>query len=266
MRLLFDRAIVADAVEEAIRAGVGAKLSFVPDGQFHRERREQRRLDAAPAQTGAYAELAAILRQSKSRGRAVIAVESGIMRRAAEDQIQRNQVAGIEQMINAGRNFAAVAVERLVGIIFAAVDFVVTVRKTAAGQADGEVRVRPQPVDKAEFGIEIHRRDRQPQRQVRAQKIRLVVIVKRVAGERRVALECLVVAELDQVALYGVNLRRRENRGEQRQPEESLPDFFHRHFRNPKPRCRQADLDTPVRVSDYNRGAGLPRKRRIFIE
>ena len=77
-----------------------------------------------------------------------------------------------------------------------------------------EIRVRPQPVDKAEFGIEIHRRHCQPERQVRAQKIRLVMIVKRVTGKRRVALECLIVAELDQVALDRINLRGNEDRGE----------------------------------------------------
>jgi carbamoyl-phosphate synthase large subunit len=129
------------------------------------------------------------------------------MRRAAQNEVQRNQVGGIEQMINARRNFAAAAFKGLAGIVRAAMDFVVAVGKTAARQADGKVRVRPQPVDKAELGIEIHRRHRQPERQVRAQEIRLVVIIKRVAGERRVALECLIVAELDQVALDRVNLR-----------------------------------------------------------
>ena len=59
----------------------------------------------------------------------------------------------------------------------------------------------PRPLTKPRFGIQINRRDRQPQRQVRAQKIRLVVIIKRVAGQRRVTFKRLVVAELDQVAL-----------------------------------------------------------------
>ena len=78
--------------------------------------------------------------------------------------------------------------------------------------------LRPKPVHKAEFGIQIHRRERQPQRQVRAQKIRLVVVIKGVAGKRRVAFHRLVVAELDQVALDGINLRAGKKRGEQRQP------------------------------------------------
>ena len=92
-------------------------------------------------------------------------------------------------MINAGRNFRAVAVKGFAGIIRAAADFVVAVGKPAAGQPEGKIRVRPKAVDEAEFGIQIHRRDRQPQREIGAQKIRLVVVIKGVAGKRRVAFE-----------------------------------------------------------------------------
>ena len=113
------------------------------------------------------------------------------MRRAPQNQIQWNQVAGVEQVINTRGDFPAVALKRLAGIIGAAVDFVVTVRESAAGQTDGEIRVRPQPVDKTKFGIKIHRGERQPQGQVRAQKIRLVVIIKRVAGKGRVTFKGL---------------------------------------------------------------------------
>ena len=110
-------------------------------------------------------------------------------------------------MIDARRNFPAVAFKGLAGIIGAAVDFVVAVGESAARQPDAEVRVRTQPVDKAEFGIQIYRRHRQTQGQIGAQKIRLVVIIIRVAGKRRVALQGLIVADLDQVALDRVNLR-----------------------------------------------------------
>ena len=84
----------------------------------------------------------------------------------------------------------------------------------------------PKTIDEAEFGIQIHRRERQPQRQVRAQKIRLVVVIKGVAGKRRVALHRLVVAELDQVALDGINLRRCGQRHEHRQPQRARPNLF----------------------------------------
>ena len=81
----------------------------------------------------------------------------------------------------------------------------------------------PSPCDEAEFGIQIHRRERQPQRQVRAQKIRLVVVIKSVTGKRRMAFHRLVVTELNQVALDGINLRAGEKRGGQRQPDQCAP-------------------------------------------
>ena len=129
------------------------------------------------------------------------------MRRAAQNEVQRNFVAGIEQMINARGNFPAVAVERFGRQKCAVVNFIVIVPKTAAGQADAQIRVRPQRADEAQFRIQINRRERQPQRQVRPQKIRLVVIIKSVGGQRLVPLKRLVVTELDQVAPHGINLR-----------------------------------------------------------
>ena len=183
----------------------------------------------------------------------IAAVISGIMRRAAQDEVQRNQVAGIEQMIDARGDFPAVAFEGLAGIVCAAMDFIVTVGKAAAGQAEAKIRVRPQTMDKAEFGIQIHRRHGQPQRQVRAQEIRLVMIIKRVAGERRMAFERLIVAELDQVALDRVNLRETKNGGEQHQPEQRAPESFHRRFRNAKPRRQQARIHSPLDTADILR-------------
>ena len=46
-----------------------------------------------------------------------------------------------------------------------------------------------------------------------AEKVRLIVIVKGVGGERRLAFDGLIVAELDQLALDGVNLRQRRRTG-----------------------------------------------------
>ena len=182
---------------ETVGARVGAEFTLIPRGQFHRQRREQRRLDAAPAQACAHAEFAVVGRQLKCGGGVVVALEHGIMRRAAHNQVQRNFVGGIEQMIDARRDFAATT-------------------KSAAREAKGEIRVGSETMDEAEFGIQIHRRERQPQREVRAQEIRPVVVIKSVAGKRRVSLHRLVVAELDQVALDGVNLRRREHWEQQR--------------------------------------------------
>ncbi len=54
-----------------VGARIGAEFALIPRGQFHRQRREQRRLDAAPAQAGAHAEFAVVGRQLK-RGRGVV--------------------------------------------------------------------------------------------------------------------------------------------------------------------------------------------------
>ena len=67
----------------------------------------------------------------------------------------------------------------------------------------------------------------QSERQVRAQKIRLVVIIKRVAGKRRVAFERLIVAQLNQVAAVGIDLGRGNKRDEQRQPQNQLAHLRH---------------------------------------
>jgi hypothetical protein len=163
------------------------------------------------------------------------------MDRAAQKKIQRNQSARIEQMINARGNFPAVAVEGFARKKRAGANFIVAVAKTAAGDADAQVRVRTECADEAEFGVHINRRDRQPQRQVCAQKIRLVVIIKSIGRQRLVALEGLVVTELDEIALDRINLRGRKNRGEQRQPQQCESDSFHHQFPNAKWRGTQAD-------------------------
>src|SRR5579859_2146752 len=121
-------------------------------------------------------------------------------------------------MINAGRDFRTVAVKRFAGIKRAAADFVIAVGKTAAGQAEAKIGIRPQAVDKTQFGIEVHRCERQSQGEVGAQKIRLVVIIKGVTGKRRMAFERLIIAELNQVALDRVNLGKNETRGKQGYP------------------------------------------------
>ncbi len=101
-------------------------------------------------------------------------------------------------------------------------DFIVAVGKTAARQSEAEICVRAEAVDEAKFGIHIDRRDGQPQREVRAEKIRLVVIIKGVARQRHVTLKRLVVTELDQIAPGRINLRGSEERNEQPEAQQPL--------------------------------------------
>ena len=162
------------------------------------------------------------------------------MRRAAQDKVQRYPVLRIEPMINARGNFPAVAVERFAFNPFPAANLVVAVRETAARRADGKIRVWPQPVDEAEFGIQINRRERHAQREVRPQKIRLVVVIKRVARQRRAAFERLVVADLNQVAFDGINLRRGDGRQQQNQPRNFADASRHRECHKAIPPWPQA--------------------------
>src|SRR5579862_6648331 len=99
------------------------------------------------------------------------------------------------------------------GVILAAADFIIVVAKPTASQAEGEIGFGPEAMDETEFGIQIHGRDRQPQREIGAQKIRLVMIIKGVTGERRVAFEGLIVTELNQVTLDRVNLGENQTGG-----------------------------------------------------
>ena len=149
------------------------------------------------------------------------------MRRAAQHIAQGNHLVGIEPVIDAGRKFSAVAVERLCFVIFPGVNLVVAVRKTAARCAEREIRVLAQPMHKAELRVQIHRRQRQPPGEVRAEKIRLVVIIIRVAGYWRLSFDRLVVTHLDEIAFHRVDLRHRHHRQEPHQPKDCAQTFPH---------------------------------------
>ena len=123
--------------------------------------------------------------------------------------------AGAANQTGAGGNFRAVAFKRFALIKRAAVNFIVAIGITAPGQANRKIGIRPETIDEAEIGIQINRRDGQSQREVRAQEIRLVVVIKRVARQRRMAFKSLVVAELHEVARGRINLRGSEPRDEQ---------------------------------------------------
>ena len=125
-------------------------------------------------------------------------------------------------MINARGHAAAVAREGFARQITPAAYFAKTLREAAARQAETHVRVRPERVRDAQFGIEIHRRDRHAQREIRLHEARLVVIKKRVARRRAAALDVFVVAQLQQAPRLRIDLgagRGREREQEQKNRE-----------------------------------------------
>ena len=105
--------------------------------------------------------------------------------------------------------------EGLLAQIFSLADFPVTVGKPAAGQADGQVRVRAQDMTDAQLGVHVNRRDGQSQSQIGLDEPRLVVIVKRVTGERAASLQRLIVTELEEPPFFRVELRARRPRSAQ---------------------------------------------------
>src|SRR5258708_34833226 len=100
-------------------------------------------------------------------------------------------------MINARGNFRAVAVERFAWQTWAGADCIVAVANAAARQTNSQIRVRPQCVDETEFRIQINRRECETQREIRAQKIRLIVVEKCIGRQWRMAFKSLIIAELD---------------------------------------------------------------------
>ena len=117
-------------------------------------------------------------------------------------------------MVGADGDLASIAVEGLARDEFPPTNLVVAVGKTAAREADSQVRMPAQRPAQAEFRVEVSGRDRQSQRQVRPEKIRDVAIIKRIGGERRVSLKRCVVADLNQFSRNGIDLAQRDKRDE----------------------------------------------------
>src|ERR1700743_460927 len=97
-------------------------------------------------------------------------------------------------------------------MINALADFRIAIRKSSSGDAHAEVRILAQEMAEPDLGIQISRRDRQPQRDVGVQKIRLVPKIKRVARQRSMAFKGGVVTKLDQFPWKRIHLRIREGR------------------------------------------------------
>src|SRR5271156_750969 len=108
MRLIFEPVGI---IGEAISVGMGAQMALIPDRQLHGQGGKKRRFDPAKTQAGAHAEIAMVGWQLETRRRGVIMSVKSIMPRAAQKEVQRDFVAGIDQVIQARGKFGAAAVE-----------------------------------------------------------------------------------------------------------------------------------------------------------
>src|ERR1051325_2344287 len=128
-------------------------------------------------------------------------------------------------MINAERSLAAVAVERLAGQVLAALDLIITIRITPAGDADAQVSVLAQSVRDTQFRIQIGWSDCQTQRQIRTMEIvGFIQVIKGIRRQRGMSHQGGVIAELEQFTPDGINLpEHRATAEETSQPEQQGP-------------------------------------------
>ncbi len=91
-------------------------------------------------------------------------------------------------------------------IVLALADFVVAVGKAPATDTEAEIRVRREHTVNAEFPIQIDRRDGQAQGKIRGSKAGPVQVVISISTQGRMALDRLLVARLDQVPPYWIDL------------------------------------------------------------
>src|SRR5258706_12934239 len=130
------------------------------------------------------------------------------MNDAAQNSIQWDLVTGIEQMISAGRKFTPVTGEGLLRPENALANFGIAVGKAPAGSTKSDVSIWTEGMADAQFRIQIRWGNRQPQRQICAEKVGLVSVIISIAGLGRVALHRDVKSHLDQIAPDWIDLRK----------------------------------------------------------
>src|SRR5437667_2315850 len=112
----------------------------------------------------------------------------------------------------------------------------------------------------AQLGVQINRRDGQSQREVGLKELRLVVIVKRIAGERPASLQRLIVTELKEAPFFRIDLCVRRRRTAQTN---------HKDEPGPVASPIHAVVVTqslPVRQADLSEARGNPELRTLNIE
>src|SRR5919108_2328775 len=98
------------------------------------------------------------------------------------------------------------ASERFVDEVFAAPDLVITIGEPPTAKPHSDIGLGPEGMAEAELAAEKGGGDRQSQRQIGADELGLVEEVKEIPGHRPMPLGRLVVAELQQLPLVGVDL------------------------------------------------------------
>ena len=159
-----------------------------------------------------------------------------------QNSTQWNRVVRIKPVINAGGNLGTVTRKRLRLPQSPLPNFRITVGKTAPRNPKGQVGPLAQQLRQADFGIDVDRRDRQAQSDVRAEEIRIVAVIKCVAGDGPFSLDGLVVADLDELSLLRINLANGAvEQGEKKNP---CPEniFTHRQVLQKNDSPGQADL------------------------
>src|SRR5208282_5198815 len=103
MRLRFHPPVIVNAV----RLRLAAELPIVPEGQFHCEIGEEQGLAASKTQSGPDIEKAEVPWLLEIRRGVVIAFIGGEVGGSAQQAVERDERAGIEQVIDAQGTFSA---------------------------------------------------------------------------------------------------------------------------------------------------------------
>jgi hypothetical protein len=143
----------------------------------------------------------------KIRGGVVHALVGAEVGGAAQEAVQGDHGAGIEEVIEGGAPLDTMAVKGLGWAVSALANLLVGVGKPAAGQVEAQVGMGVEHAGDAQFRIEVGRGDGEAEGKVGAQEARFVEVVEAVASQGgRVAFEGLVVAGLDELAGDRINL------------------------------------------------------------
>src|SRR5436305_13003576 len=112
------------------------EFPLIPDRQLHSQSREQRRFASAPAQSGSNTKNPHGIRHLEIIGGLAPGGITCITSNPTNHSIERDQIAGIEQVVQAGVHLPAKSIEGFLGQEFAFLDFVEAIGIPAAAHSD----------------------------------------------------------------------------------------------------------------------------------